>query len=222
MSQNIWTLTGPMLQRQRRRGQFISRSLKVLGSTSLLDIGCAEGFTTSYMAAKGRRVVGLELDMTNLRIAKKKVEGVSFVNASIVNLPFRPEVFDSVCILEVLEHLSTEDQLAGLSEAERVIYSKGLLVLSVPFKEQVIQTICIHCKKTTPLFGHLHTLDVVKMRKLVPRNFKFGRADYLPSLQMVSCSKLFRRFPLSMWLLVNKLLGLFKRGYWMILQYQKE
>lgn len=223
MSQNIWSLSGPMLQRQRRRGQFLSRLLKTRGSTFLLDIGCAEGYTTSYMGdAKDREVIGVELDMTNLRIAKEKVKVASFVNASIVSLPFKPNVFDSVCILEVLEHLQIEDQLAGLSEAERVISSKGSLILSAPFREQVIQTVCIHCKMVTPLFGHLHTLDEEKMRKLVPNNFKLCKVDYLPNLQLVSCSNMFTRYPISLWLIVNRLLGVFKRGYWMILQYQKE
>jgi ubiquinone/menaquinone biosynthesis C-methylase UbiE len=117
--------------------------------------------------------VGIELDFDNLGIAKQKLEGVFYINGSIDFLPFLDNYFDAATILEVLEHLSTELQTKGLQEANRVLKSQGTLIISVPYKEQITITKCIHCNRDTPLYGHLHTFDENKVTALLPREYSF-------------------------------------------------
>jgi ubiquinone/menaquinone biosynthesis C-methylase UbiE len=222
MSQkNIWELQGPMLQRQKRRAQVISSSLKRDKAKRILDIGCAEGYTTSFISEVCDLVIGIELNMESLKVAKSKVKRGMFICASIEYLPFRANSFDTVCILEVLEHLPSEVQLRGLKEADRVLRDNLDLVISVPYKEQVIQTKCVHCNKPTPMYGHLHSLDVEKVSSLVPANFKLIEVYHLPNIQIVSCSNLLKPLPLIIWLRINSLLGLVRKGYWIIVKYQK-
>jgi ubiquinone/menaquinone biosynthesis C-methylase UbiE len=222
MSQkNIWELQGPMLQRQRRRAQVISRSLKRDKVKRILDIGCAEGYTTSFISEVCDLVVGIELNIESLKVAKTKVKKGMFISASIEHLPFRANSFDTVCILEVLEHLPLEVQRKGLKEADRVLRDNRGLVISVPYKEQVVQTKCIHCNKPTPMYGHLHSLDVEKVSSLVPANFKLIEVYHLPNIQIASCSNLLKPIPLIIWLRINSLLGLVRKGYWIIVKYQK-
>jgi ubiquinone/menaquinone biosynthesis C-methylase UbiE len=221
MSQNIWELKGAMLERQKRRAQVISRSLKHGNVKKILDIGCAEGYTTSFISKVSDFVVGVELNMESLKVAKNKVKKGIFINASIDYLPFRADCFDTVCVLEVLEHLPAELQHNGLKEADRVLHSNGSIMISVPYKEQVIQTTCIHCKKITPLYGHLHSLDVKKISSLVPSHFKLIELYHLPNVQIVSCAKLLKPLPLIVWFQINRFLGLVRKGYWITLKYQK-
>lgn len=221
MSQNIWKLQGSILQRQRRRAQIIRRSIDFSKAKTVLDIGCAEGFATSYMRHPSRQIVAIELDLSNLRVAKNLVTGVAFVNASISNLPFRPEVFNAVCVLEVLEHLSDKIQLSGLSEVDHVLKPEGILMLSVPYKEKVIETTCIHCNKKTPLYGHLHSMDEEKLEKIVPSTFNLRQVYHMPNIESVSCSSYLKRLPLSTWLFANQILGLIRKGYWIVLLYRK-
>lgn len=221
MSQNIWELEGLMLQRQKRRAQVVKRSLKHSNVKMVLDVGCAEGYTTSFISEVCAFVVGVELNIDSLKIAKNRVKQGMFINASIDCLPFRADCFDTVCILEVLEHLPEEVQRNGLKEADRVLLPNGIIMISVPYKEQVIQTTCIHCKKVTPLYGHLHSLDVHKISSLIPSHFKLIELYHLPNVQIVSCANLLKPLPLMAWLQINNLLGLVRKGYWIIVKYQK-
>lgn len=58
--------------------------------------------------------------------------------------------------LEVLEHIPEwQDVLrAMLGLANKIV------LVTVPYKERIRQTVCIHCGKLTPLYGHLHTYDM--------------------------------------------------------------
>jgi ubiquinone/menaquinone biosynthesis C-methylase UbiE len=221
--QNIWQLKGVLSNRQKRRSQVVKKCL-TNNSKTILDIGCAEGFATNFIIDKNTFVVGIELNFDYLLIAKSKVKGVFFINASIDHLPFRDNYFDGVSILEVLEHLPSELQHRGLQEANRVLRSSGIMVISVPYKEQIISTNCIHCKKDTPLYGHLHELDENKVSAILPeKSFNLVEQYNIPNLMIISCSKIFMIFPLSLWLKINNLLGKINilKGYWIVLKYIK-
>jgi cyclopropane fatty-acyl-phospholipid synthase-like methyltransferase len=67
--QNIFELSGRARHRQQRRAQIITFYLKPSKENVVLDIGCAEGFVTSYFLKAGF-VIGLELSEDSLKIAK--------------------------------------------------------------------------------------------------------------------------------------------------------
>jgi ubiquinone/menaquinone biosynthesis C-methylase UbiE len=221
MSQNVWKLNDAMLHRQRRRAELIRNSLRKNAVGMLLDIGCAEGYATSFISDISNLVVGVEVKIDYLRIAKSKVKRGLFINASIDHLPFRDDSFDAISILEVLEHLQNGVQRAGLKEVDRVLRSAGSLVISVPYNEQRIYTQCIHCGNLTPLYGHLHTFDENKISALLPSHFKLVEKNHLPNLAIVSCSKIMQPLPLILWYAINNLFGLMKKGYWIVLKYHK-
>jgi ubiquinone/menaquinone biosynthesis C-methylase UbiE len=221
MSQNVWNLKGATKERQKRRAQVVKMSLDKKIINKILDIGCAEGYATSFIADESRLVVGVELDFEYLKIAKNKLRQVLFINASIDHLPFRDSLFDAVCILEVLEHLSSNLQRSGLKEADRVLRSKGPLIISVPYKEQIVYTRCIHCENMTPLYGHLHSLDEYKILSLLPSHFRLVKKFHLPNVTMISSSSMLRTLPILIWLVINNTLGLLTKGYWIVLQFTK-
>lgn len=212
------------LNRQKRRSELVKKCIptKVI---KVIDIGCAEGFTTSYIMDMHKFVVGVELNFDNLRIAKQKVTGAFFINGSIDFLPFLDNYFDAATVLEVLEHLPTELQIKGLEETNRVLKSQGVLIISVPYKEKITYTKCIHCDQNTPLYGHLHSLDEHKVTALLPSISLYILEEKfnIPHIVHISCSSILGRLPLSIWIKVNNLLGKFNRlkGYWIILKYIK-
>jgi ubiquinone/menaquinone biosynthesis C-methylase UbiE len=222
MSQNIWQKQSTELHKQKRRAQVVRRILKEGSLKRVLDIGCAEGYTTNFISEISEFVVGVELNIDYLKIAKSRLKQVSFINASIEYLPFRDNCFDAVCVLEVLEHLTNEHQHNGIQEADRVLHSNGLLLISVPYKEHIIQSHCIHCGKLTPLYGHLHSLDEDKIAALVPSlHFKVIKKHHLPNLEIISCSNILKPLPLTIWLLINNFLALIRKGYWIVILYLK-
>jgi ubiquinone/menaquinone biosynthesis C-methylase UbiE len=220
--QNIWELKNSTLHRQKRRAQIVKKSLNKPTVKVILDIGCAEGYTTSFISGMNNTfVVGVELDIEYLKIAKSKVKDASFINASIQYLPFRDNCFDAVCILEVLEHLHSELLQTGLHESNRVLHSNGILLLSTPYKEKITYSRCIHCQRLTPLYGHINVLDEEKISGLLPSYFNLIEKYHMPNVGLLSCSNLLEPLPLKIWLSINNILGLKKKGYWIVLTYVK-
>lgn len=118
MDQNIWELQGSSLHRQVRRAEAVKSMLE--NSKAVLDVGCAEGFITSFLVDEQIYVAGVDLD-ESIKIAKNKVKKADFVYASITHLPFKDEYFDAVTLLEVLEHLPDNVLAEGVKEVDRIL-----------------------------------------------------------------------------------------------------
>jgi 2-polyprenyl-3-methyl-5-hydroxy-6-metoxy-1,4-benzoquinol methylase len=81
--QNAWNLDGKRLNRQKRRSELVKKCLSKK-TKKVLDIGCAEGFTTKYITDKCKYVVGIELDFDNLRVAKQKLKEVFITTVQLI------------------------------------------------------------------------------------------------------------------------------------------
>jgi ubiquinone/menaquinone biosynthesis C-methylase UbiE len=220
MTQNIWELQGPLLLRQIKRAQIVKSMLSSYKAKLILDVGCGEGFVTSFLSQLPAYVIGIDID-ENLKIAKDKVRNASFIYASITHLPFRSQTFEAVTLLEILEHLEDQTINEGIKEVNRVLKSSGALIISVPYKEKITFTRCIHCGKLTPLWGHIQTFDENKFISLLPENYILIKKKHLPNIELISCSRLFGNLPYLLWLVLNNFLGLLRKGYWIVLKFKK-
>jgi SAM-dependent methyltransferase len=111
--------------------------------------------------------VGLDLAFDKVREGKKHLNQAEFIQASSQNLPFRNEVFDKVICLELLEHL--ENPAITVDQIDYTLKKKGVLVASVPYRERIFMTTCIHCGKLTPHYGHVQSFDEKKITRLLSR-----------------------------------------------------
>lgn len=92
----------------------------------VLDIGCADrALQTSLVSAKS--YIGLDYPMT----ADGLYGTLPDVYGNAASLPFAEAVFDTVILLDTLEHLS--DPELALHEAFRVLRRNGYLLIRVPF-----------------------------------------------------------------------------------------
>ena len=211
------------MHRQIRRTQATAFYLGITPEDFILDVGCGEGFVISHFLKAGY-VVGVDTSISSLLIAKQKLHelNIEFVCADACNLPFRNNVFNKITMLEVLEHLPKKTQKKTCQEVDRILKKKGILVISVPYKEQITYTRCIHCGKLTPLWGHLHSMDEEKVTKLLPSHYTLTAHNHLPNVGLISLAGIFEHLPLRLWLLLNDLLGKFRKGYWILLKYEKK
>ncbi len=97
---------------------------------SFLDAGCGEGFVTELLRTRlpETTLSGFDFNPAAVRLATAKNPAVSFVTASIYDLPYPDASFDAVGCFEVLEHQA--DPTPALRELARV--SRRAVVLSVP------------------------------------------------------------------------------------------
>src|SRR5689334_9843603 len=75
-------------------------------SLKILDIGCGTGGTTKALAKFGD-VYASDSSLTALKYTRKN--GLDkLIRCSASNLPFRPETFDTITILDALEYIKDD------------------------------------------------------------------------------------------------------------------
>lgn len=98
-------------------------------AAGVLEVGCGEGEIAGLLRRRWEEVTALDLPDAGLRAAWRAADdGVHYLHANALRLPFADGAFDVVVAVEVLEHL--RDPARGLAELARV--SRRHLVLSVP------------------------------------------------------------------------------------------
>jgi SAM-dependent methyltransferase len=90
-------------------------------ATRVLDAGCGEGILVEEYATR-LDIMGVDANYSSERVT----------HGSVTALPLPDASFDRALCLDVLEHLSYEDQPQALAELFRILRSGGELFVSVP------------------------------------------------------------------------------------------
>lgn len=90
-------------------------------STRILDAGCGEGVLVAEYASR------LAIEGVDAHYSSERVH-----TGSVTALPYPPATFDRALCLDVLEHLTFEEQSVALAELYRVLRPGGELLVSVP------------------------------------------------------------------------------------------
>lgn len=102
--------------------EYVRRWLNALANdTRVLDAGCGEGVLVDEFADR-LRITGLDVSYSSDRVTR----------GSLTALPYPNGEFDRALCLDVLEHLSFDEQPRALAELFRVLKPGGRLLVSVP------------------------------------------------------------------------------------------
>lgn len=125
--------------------------------SSLLDAGCDRGHWLSYVASRRRaeRLVGIDVSQGRIEEARERYPGLDFRARYLEDLGTGDERFDVVTCLEVLEHVP--DWLSVFEAL--LVATRRRLLITVPYRETIRETNCVHCGKMTPMHGHLRSYD---------------------------------------------------------------
>jgi ubiquinone/menaquinone biosynthesis C-methylase UbiE len=102
---------------------FIRENINLLKNSTLLDVGCGNGFFT-YHLAKFYDVTGLDFSKRMLKINPHR----KLVHGDVENLPFDNNSFDVVFCSDLLHHLKTPEK--AVKEMKRV--AKKYIIISEP------------------------------------------------------------------------------------------
>jgi SAM-dependent methyltransferase len=101
------------------------------GST-VLDLGCGEGYGTSLLSKNAARVAGLDVDAEAVAHASAKYgsQKCIFQPYDGKTIPFPDAYFDAIASFQVIEHIVDDNHYAA--EAFRVLKSPGRFLVTTP------------------------------------------------------------------------------------------
>jgi len=132
----------------------------------VLDIGCADGWVHATLDVNCE-YVGLDYPITARAIYGTRPD----VFADAAYLPFKDAAFQSITLLEVLEHVAHPDLV--LREAQRVLVPGGTLLLSMPFLYPLHDAPHDYQRYTAPGLGFALRKAGFECEVPVPRNAGF-------------------------------------------------
>ncbi len=187
-------------QTERRRNEEVLHICTAKTGEKVLDLGSGRGWFSLEMAKRGCLVTAVDLSEKNLKYINKMNPIINCKLGSAYELPFKEERFDWIVMNEVLEHL--EEPAKALLHIREFLKPEGKLMISVPYKEKINYSLCIHCNQLTPHNAHLHSFDLIQLRKLFRNNgYQVIKENlYLNKiLALLRVNDLFRPFPYWLW-----------------------
>ncbi len=114
--------------------QRLGRALKIAAiqpGQRVLDIGCGRGEFALHCAKNNALVWGLDYAPTALEFAKSLPISpcLGFQQADAENLPFADNSFDTIFMLDVVEHLNPAEMQTALDQAYRTLKPGGRLIV---------------------------------------------------------------------------------------------
>jgi 2-polyprenyl-3-methyl-5-hydroxy-6-metoxy-1,4-benzoquinol methylase len=98
---------------------------------TVLDVGCAGGAKTAYMADKGYLASGIDISPKMIEIAKRDFPGLPFDVADLFDLDSGAEQYDGISVQAVLLHVAKADVPQALDVLVRRLLPGGHLYVSV-------------------------------------------------------------------------------------------
>lgn len=156
-----WSLT------DSKKGFKYEAVKKIIDTGSVLDLGCGDGFFLKSLAPQFNRLKGLDISEEAVKKARDKDIDAEVFDFANDPLPCENSSFDTVVMLDILEHLYSPQNL--LKEAKRV--AKKSIIISVPNFNSLparIQTFLGRVpENNTPSKGHIYWFNMAILRKLM-------------------------------------------------------
>ena len=131
-----------------------------LGSGTVLDVGCGQGFESARFLAPGRRVVGVDYSVEAVEEAKRNYGSDGLVTAQMnaLALGFAEGSFDWACSSHLIEHFDEPE--GHVSELARVLDDDGTVFFLTPNEPADFEN---------PF--HIHLFEPPELRALLSRHF---------------------------------------------------
>jgi SAM-dependent methyltransferase len=169
-------------QSNSRLNYLFKKSLNLFGDTkiTILNIGVGNGGLEKRCKEQGWETYALDPSIEAIR--NLELLGIKGEVGYIQNIPYDNNFFDIVFCSEVIEHLLNKEMDLGLIEIERILKRGGMLIGTVPYKENLLenQAVCPKCGEIFHKWGHQQSFDVKSLSKIFPKtlNLKEIRVMY--------------------------------------------
>ena len=177
---------------QERHVSFLESTVGSLSGKTVLDLGCGEGGFVVALRERGARVVGVDLSMEALEIARFQLLARPALGSPAIlgqvegnHLPFGDNTFDVVTSVDTLEHIP--DLPGFFREVNRVLKPGGQFYANTPNRHWPYET---HCRM---YFLHWVPLSLRPgiVRTFFPKRLKkIEKLRYLEALNLQTPAEL--------------------------------
>jgi SAM-dependent methyltransferase len=102
-------------------------------TSRVLDIGCGSGYYTHFMCNLDvENYVGTDIAPNNLSGLANEYPGYIFIEADCTKPMLAGESYDLILVIDVLEHITTDDGFAGLIDNIKTLLATGGTVVIGP------------------------------------------------------------------------------------------
>lgn len=114
----------------------IEKTRKLRNNEIFMEVGCGTFYLGKHLANEGKTVVGIDMSMEALQLARKvfdkeKLKNYLLVCGNILNMPFKGDSFNLIYGGGVIEHF--KDTKEALVELSRVLKKGGVSYNTVPY-----------------------------------------------------------------------------------------
>lgn len=200
----------------QKRLSFVLSKINEIGSDikSIIDLGFGDGFLLSELSKRNFTVSGIDFVEENVSLTRKSTGlGENLQLGSVTSIPFPDSSFDLAISTEMFEHLTEEELAIGLKEICRILKSKGFLLVTVPYNENLAlkMACCPNCGCKFHQWGHQQSFNDENLEKKFSNYFSIKDVQKL--YPMSSGMNLFGYADLLMRMWRKKY-----KGYYILLQ----
>ena len=205
---------GQLRPGELRRDRLIIDYCNIRPGMEILDVGSGRGWFSLAASALGAKVTALDLSEHNLKRIRELDPSIDTVLGDACQIPSGDQLYDLIVTLEVLEHIP-EPALA-LNSIKTRLKPGGKLLITVPYKEVIISSLCIHCNQPTPHNAHLHSFDTPSLKRLLTNcgySILETRLFTHKLMTALRINELTARLPYAVWIALDRLFGLHNDKY---------
>jgi SAM-dependent methyltransferase len=145
---------------------FLKKYNNDLSKVKVLEAGCGDGrFLCELKKTGAEDLYGIDYSERAISFAKIFVPKANIQTADIKSLPYEDGFFDTIFLIEVLEHIKLDEVGSVLSELSRVLKKEGQLIITVPSKNVPVGS--KHYQHFTPESLMFNLKDSFEIRDIV-------------------------------------------------------
>ena len=106
----------------------IDEFLRMLKENKVLDVGCAMGSFTKYVADKGYKIDGIDFSPKMIEIANKKVKNADFYVMNMLDITLS-EKYNGIMAINSLIHIEKSKMIKVIEEFKKVLEADGIIFI---------------------------------------------------------------------------------------------
>lgn len=176
----------------------INYFLSLIQGNQILDIGCAIGSFTKYVADKGYAIEGIDISSKMIEIASKKVNNATFYVMDMTNITLTKK-YDGLMVINSTIHIEKKNMKKVFEGFKKLINDNGIIFVILqegngeryidePLDTNIKEFVSFYQEEEIKDVFHQCDLEIVKMERIkYDSDFELGNNQLAFYLKKKMC-----------------------------------